>query len=250
MNKISKSEKGFGAVEAVMALVIVVLIGVIGWMVYKNHNKASNVTSSSTTSKSTVNANSSSVKTTSNPYAGWKTYTATLQPVSFKYPKDWTIDNSTGNAPINQPNNQFVRINAPQRTINGVNYQFSFTFQIHKPSGFGTSTPFPVYSSTKLTDANYPKQLYSLILLSNAPAGTTTAGQAYSVEVSTTSYQSGASTDGKDTIPTSTSGQEIDMGGTFTQVSGNSLAYFTPSQFASLQEVKEANQIFSSLAQH
>jgi len=249
MGKPKTNQKGFSAVETILVLVIVVLIGTVGYLVYKNHHKATTANTTNTAKTSTSTTSSS----TTNPYAGWNTYTATLLPVSFKYPKDWTIDNSTGNAPINQPDNQFVRLNAPQRSIDGVNYQFSLTFQIHDPS-LGDETPLPVYTSTKLTDPNYPKPLYSLILLNNAPSGTANAGQAGSIEVSTTSYQSGANTDGNDTIPTSTTGQqinqEIDMGGTYTQVSDNTLAYFTPSEFSSLQEVQQAELIFSSLSQH
>jgi hypothetical protein len=246
MNKLSKNEKGFTFVEALLIILILCVIGGVGYMVYHNNHKTATV---STTTKTSTSSSAKSTTETS-PYAGWNTYTATLQPVTFRYPKDWTIDESEGNAPINQSDNQFVRIDAPHRSIEGVNYQFSFTFQISTPSGPGAGTPYPVYSSTKLTDTSFPKQLYSLVLLSNAPTGTTSAGQAYSVEVSATSYQSGTNTDGSDTIPTSTSGQEIDMGGAFTQVNDNTLAYFTPSQFASLQEVQQANQIFSSLAQN
>jgi hypothetical protein len=52
-----------------LILIVAVLIGTIGWAVHQNQPKAK----------------------PANPYAGWKTYTATLQPVSFKYPANWTV---------------------------------------------------------------------------------------------------------------------------------------------------------------
>jgi hypothetical protein len=39
MNILHKNESGFSAIEAVVVLVIVVLIGTVGWLVYKNHHK-------------------------------------------------------------------------------------------------------------------------------------------------------------------------------------------------------------------
>lgn len=246
MSKLKSDQKGFSAVEVILVLVILALVGAVGVLVAKNHNKTT--TASTTTASTTKATTPTTAKTTTpDPYAGWQTYTATLEPVSFKYPKDWTV--ATGNdAPINQADNQFIRLNAPQRSINGVNYQYSLTFQIHNPTPQSQSV-LPVYSSTKLTDVNFPKTLYSLVLLDNAPAGEANAGQAGFVEVSATNYTPGSNTDGKDTIPTTTAGRTIDMGGTYVQVNNNTLAYFAPSQFGSLQEIQQSNQIFSSLTQ-
>lgn len=86
MNKLKKNELGFGAVEGILILVIVLLIGVVGWFVYKNQNKAISSTSA-TTSKTA----SSPVKTPTivDPYAGWTTYISKAEKVSYKYPSDW-----------------------------------------------------------------------------------------------------------------------------------------------------------------
>ena len=51
MKKLKSNEKGFGAVEALLIVVIVVLIGVVGWVVYKNHNNKSTPVSSTTSVK-------------------------------------------------------------------------------------------------------------------------------------------------------------------------------------------------------
>ncbi|HEY1835386.1 MAG TPA: hypothetical protein VGG13_01030 [Candidatus Saccharimonadales bacterium] len=39
MNKLSKNQKGFGAVETLLVLIIIILIGAVGWLVYKDHHK-------------------------------------------------------------------------------------------------------------------------------------------------------------------------------------------------------------------
>lgn len=47
------NQKGFSAVETVLVLVIVALIGVVGFMVYKDHHKTATLTAKSSASKST-----------------------------------------------------------------------------------------------------------------------------------------------------------------------------------------------------
>ena len=53
-------------VEVVLVLVIVVLIGVVGWMVYKNHHKTTKtvITTSSTTKPATSNKTTTSTTPT------------------------------------------------------------------------------------------------------------------------------------------------------------------------------------------
>lgn len=86
MGKLQKNQQGFGLVEALLVLVIVILIGVVGWMVYKNHNKT---TSNNTTASNSSTNTSSQTKTTQapDPYAGWQSYSDSN--VSFKYPTGW-----------------------------------------------------------------------------------------------------------------------------------------------------------------
>jgi Tfp pilus assembly protein PilV len=58
MNRIYKNEKGFSAVEILMAIVIVVLIGVVGWLVY-NHHKTTTASNTAKTSTTPTKANTS-----------------------------------------------------------------------------------------------------------------------------------------------------------------------------------------------
>ena len=86
MKTLKKNQSGFGAVELVLVLVIVILLGVVGWFVYKNHNKTTN---SSTTTSSTPTTTSKT--TTVQPAKQTKTYADSIAGYSFEYPKDWTV---------------------------------------------------------------------------------------------------------------------------------------------------------------
>jgi hypothetical protein len=121
MNKLNKSELGFGAIEALLILVIIVAIAGVGWYVYNaKKNTTSTYSSAVNTSVTTKQANtttntiakSSSNKLTSscssltdisNIPAGWKTYSNSTYLYSISYPSTWTVTTSGGsidNLPI------------------------------------------------------------------------------------------------------------------------------------------------------
>ena len=90
MNKIKKNEAGFSAVEIVLVLVIVGLIGVVGFMVYKNHNKAKDSTTKTSSRQIVQNKISSSATTKQTAVTtqiGIGNLTAVL-------PDGWSADNS------------------------------------------------------------------------------------------------------------------------------------------------------------
>ena len=81
-----KKQAGFSAVEIVMALVIVSLIGVVSWQAVKGHQKAVSSVSPSPRPAQT------------DPYAGWKTFTSKYEAgLHFRYPSNWTTKPSSGN---------------------------------------------------------------------------------------------------------------------------------------------------------
>src|ERR1700677_551969 len=88
MNRISKNQKGFGALEIILIIVVIILIGVVGYLVYKNHHKA--VLTKVVTITTTAPANSKGSTTSSDPYAGWKPYELKYEQLSFEYPATWT----------------------------------------------------------------------------------------------------------------------------------------------------------------
>jgi hypothetical protein len=92
MKKIPKNQKGFTAVEGLLIILILVVIGGVGYMVYHNNHKTKTVAASTTAAKTKT----SSTKTATNPYSGWKTYTGSQ--VSFQYPSSWTVSTNANPA--------------------------------------------------------------------------------------------------------------------------------------------------------
>ncbi len=156
MNRLSKNEKGFSAIEVVLVFVILALIGVVGWLVYKNHHqttKASVVTTSkpspSTPAKSTIPTKPV------NPYAGWKTYTSGYQKVSFQYPTSWgfKVQSDTG-APSSSA--QEVVLTSPS----GITLTY-YDYVGGVGGACGTSTQVVSLTAVQqITTANSPHPLY------------------------------------------------------------------------------------------
>jgi Flp pilus assembly pilin Flp len=96
MGRLHKDEKGFGAVEVILVLVIVGLIGAVGFMVYRSHHKTpvSSVATSTTAKKTTsAKANTPATPITSGPQSGWSTYTNNTVGFSIAYPDTVQGDN-------------------------------------------------------------------------------------------------------------------------------------------------------------
>ena len=79
MGKLNKDNRGFGAVELIMAIVIVILLCVVGWYVYKNHKK---IDATVTTAVSTTVNN--------------KIFNDVGAGASFSYPSSWSIASFNG----------------------------------------------------------------------------------------------------------------------------------------------------------
>lgn len=123
MGKLQKNQDGFGAVEAVLVLVIVILIGVVGWMVYKNHHKTAMTAANNVTKTATSPTTPATTKsTTPDPYAGWNTYTLKQEKLTFRYPSNWTLKD------MSDSNNDF-------ETLSGTN-----NFQMTVGAGAGVAS--------------------------------------------------------------------------------------------------------------
>ncbi len=94
MKKLSKNELGFGALEVILILIIVAIIGGVGW--YVIHNRAKTTTSSSTTPATSQARNLTKPKTTEtvDPTTSWITYSSKAGQYSLKYPKTWATASS------------------------------------------------------------------------------------------------------------------------------------------------------------
>lgn len=82
----AKDEAGFSAVEAVLILVVLAVIGTAGWIVYKDHHKT---TATQTTTKTDSTSSNVTKPPAPDPYSDWQPYSDTY--VSFKYPSGWQV---------------------------------------------------------------------------------------------------------------------------------------------------------------
>ena len=114
MGKLQNNETGFGAVEVVLLVVIVALIGVVGWLVYKDQHKNATVstintstnkpaaptkTTTATSTQQTRSAPTSTCPSLTNATqvpSGWQTYTSSKYSYSISYPSTWNASNSGG----------------------------------------------------------------------------------------------------------------------------------------------------------
>jgi hypothetical protein len=113
MGKLKNNQKGFTAVEILLTLIFLAIIGAIG--VYVAHNHKTN--KSVVTTNSSTPSSTKSTTTTPNVYAGWKQYCSSNEKACFKYPSTWTFNNRctpstdcTGgdNVGVASPNNSQV----------------------------------------------------------------------------------------------------------------------------------------------
>jgi Tfp pilus assembly major pilin PilA len=121
VGKLKYNQKGFTAVEGLLIVLILVVIGAVGYMVYHNEHKTkivnatstssnkpatSTKTTTATTTKQTSSAPSSTCPSITNAAqvpSGWQTYTSSKYSYSISYPSSWSVTNSGGsvdNLPI------------------------------------------------------------------------------------------------------------------------------------------------------
>lgn len=95
MNKISKNQKGFTLVEALLIILILVVIGGVGYMVYHNDHKAKTASVSTTAATKPKASTPAKPTTESNLYAGWQTYSG--HGFTVKYPPNWIYQDQDSN---------------------------------------------------------------------------------------------------------------------------------------------------------
>lgn len=85
MNKVTKSERGFTFIEALLIILILAVVGFGGYYVWHTTHKAK-----------TIAVTTSTTTTSASPYSGWNTYTLPKEKLTFRYPNTWkTEDNLT-----------------------------------------------------------------------------------------------------------------------------------------------------------
>jgi len=86
-----KNEKGFSAVEGLLILVTVGVIGFVGWYVWQSKNEGNKATNTDNAASQT-NKDKQAEEQAKDLYEGWKTYTNNDYAISFRYPADWTVE--------------------------------------------------------------------------------------------------------------------------------------------------------------
>lgn len=111
------SSKRFSAVESIVAIIVIVIIGLGGWLAWHKNHTSKKPTHSGQTS---LNKQSSGPQTP-DPYAGWKSYCDMTYKYCFKYPANWALSaNSDQVTVLNLANNLEVDYIAPYTHDSGL----------------------------------------------------------------------------------------------------------------------------------
>jgi len=171
MKKINQS--GFGAVEALLLILVLAVIGFAGFYVWHSQKK--------TAPAATVTTSSDSKATTNDVYAGWKSYSLKYEKLSFKYPAAWTAQDITGDPGLT-PNTDSVILSAKDGfslsiddgwdgSGDPLNLAIKSTISVK----FLDSTDYFVFTNPKVTQANGPSvpdttKIDNAILMTNPSA--------------------------------------------------------------------------------
>jgi cytoskeletal protein RodZ len=93
MVTLKNNQTGFGAIEILMLVVIVILIGAAGWIVLKDQNKAQTIKKNSKVSSSTNGSNSNGPN--QKQYNGWQSFCSSYGGLCLKYPSNWKFSQAT-----------------------------------------------------------------------------------------------------------------------------------------------------------
>jgi uncharacterized protein (UPF0333 family) len=93
MKKTSRT-KGFSTVEGLLILIIVLILGGVGWYVWHSTKNANDILKSVDESSNSTQAETHTQAVGN--YKGWKIATSTRAKFSIKYPSDWNYSSSIG----------------------------------------------------------------------------------------------------------------------------------------------------------
>jgi hypothetical protein len=141
MNKVKFNQKGFAALESLLILVIIGLIGGVGWYVVHTKHQTDKILS-----QADKISQSAPQKTTSTTESKLSTYTSKLGGFTLKYPSDWLI---SGGVPLQDKltgNETQVRIQEKADTTKTENFGGDFMITDEAPG----DTPYPFYPQGKV----------------------------------------------------------------------------------------------------
>ncbi len=112
-------QRGFGAIQGLLVLVVVCVIAGAAWLTYSRYqtaHQANSSASSSTTTyppKDTKQEQRLTEKSQVDVYANWKTYCDTFYHYCFKYPSDWSLE--AGDTPTSYCQTRQVTLLSPSK---------------------------------------------------------------------------------------------------------------------------------------
>lgn len=119
LGTLKDNQKGFGATEMLMALVIIALIAAAGWLVYRDNHK----TPATVNKPKTLQQNLGKSSGGPNPsqYAGWQSFCSSYGGLCLKYPATWKFSQVT-HAPGQSTTGQEVDTFTSPSTLVTVSY--------------------------------------------------------------------------------------------------------------------------------
>jgi hypothetical protein len=154
MRKLKNNEKGFGAVEAILIVIIVLLIGAVGYLVYKDKHKAPVKTVVVTKTVTVSPKASSSTNYFSIPE--W----SVRAPYSGNLSLHYTLSTSSGEAYAKFTSDQLDATSAQCRsaaTYGGVILRFAANDTVYTPDGTNTGKTATQYFTSGNTFVTYIK---------------------------------------------------------------------------------------------
>lgn len=148
VGKLKDDEKGFSALEIVLVIVIVLLIGLVGWFVYKSHSKTTTtpVATNLTPSKPTTSTSTKTVTaTTTQPTE----YYLDNKIVSYTLPSDWEVTNPPSN--LTPPCGQSVTSVLP-KCISEATLALKSEGFVNTDHFYATISVFPITNGTSAAD--------------------------------------------------------------------------------------------------
>jgi hypothetical protein len=113
------NQKGFSVVEGLLVVIVLTLLGGVGYYVYESNqdNNAQKKSENSVVNKPSGQNSTTKENTIANEpiNPSWKTYTSSTQKISFEYPDGWFVreDSETNRIYVSNHQGEFNKANMP-----------------------------------------------------------------------------------------------------------------------------------------
>jgi hypothetical protein len=115
MATLKNNQEGFGVVETLMLIIIVVLIGAAGWLVHKDQTKTHTPGSNASSTKATGTVNAAGPSPSQ--YNGWLSFCSSYGGLCLKYPTSWKLTQATSAPGANPQGQEIDTITSPSTNV-------------------------------------------------------------------------------------------------------------------------------------